>query len=413
MINNLRLKNGLRVILYPIPYVRSVTIGYGIKGGASSDERGKKGISHFLEHVIFKGTRKYSSYEIRHRIESIGGEINALTGREYTLIFSKVPDKYLDRALDVIFDVAQHPIFPPKEIEKEKEVIIEEIKMYEDSPAEHLYDRFISDFWQDSSFGRSITGNIDEVNRIEQQDIVEHFSRFYHPNNAVLCIVGKFGEKYALDLIKHLSENQMGEEHRYHPFISPNFVPTYVKKEVQQVHFIVGMQSLPLKDEKIYELSVLHTILGGGSTSRLFETIREKEGLVYTIYSDVNSYHNNGLLYVYGATSTDRFEKALSLINEELNKIRQNGVMEEEVYDAKEKIKGEFLLGIESTSSVMQHLFNRGIHSLPLLNTDEILEKIDSVTIDGVNSLANSLFSQKRALAVLARDTDRLNTGVV
>ncbi|MBI5748579.1 MAG: insulinase family protein, partial [Nitrospinae bacterium] len=348
------LHNGIRIVTEKIPYLRSVSIGIWINSGSRDEEDKNSGISHFLEHLAFKGTEKRSARQIAFEMDSIGGQIDAFTSREYTCYSAKVLDEHLPVAIDLLSDILLNSTLKPADIDKERQVILEEVKFVEDNPADYIYDLLYQSVWSSHPLGRSILGNPESIERIDRNKLVNHLDNHYIPKNIIIAVAGNINE----DRLKELLEKAFGSLNKNAsssreapPEIKRNFI--IKERELEQVHFCLGTKGLRSADDNRFEGYLLNTILGGSMSSRLFQKIREDYGLAYSIHSFISPYADTGLLGIYAGTSAEFFEKVLKMSLEEFKLLMTVKVSGDELKKAKEQLKGNLMLSLESSSSRM------------------------------------------------------------
>ncbi len=393
MIRATTLPNGLRVLTETMPSVRSASIGIWADVGSSLETKASRGISHLVEHMLFKGTNRRSAREIAEAMDGVGGNLNAFTDKETTCYYAKVIDRHVPLALDVLADMFLHSTFDAAELAKEQKVVLEEIKMYEDSPDELIHDLFLQTMWRGSHLGDPTIGFVDTVTAITPNDLRMHMARHYAPNSVVVAAAGNVEHDRFVELVAECFAAFHGTSERFAPD-APRATPAVLvrQKESEQAYVVVGSRGLSARDERRYALSVLDTLLGGGMSSRLFQEIREKRGLVYTVYSFQAAYREAGLFGIYAGTSPENVQACIDVIAEQLAALRDVRVGNDELRLAKEHIKGGLTLSLESTSSRMIRLgrneFTLGRQVAP----EEIEERIDAVTADEVTALAQELF---------------------
>jgi predicted Zn-dependent peptidase len=387
------LDNGLVILTERMPAMRSVSIGVWIHVGSRDEERGQAGISHFIEHMAFKGTEKRSAEEIAAAIDSVGGTLDAFTSREYTCFSSKVLGEHLPLAVDLLADLLLHARLDPSDIEKEREVILQEIKMVEDAPDDQIHDLFAQTIWADHPLGRPILGWRETLRQIGQDEIVKHTDRYYRPDRTIISAAGDLDHDALVDLAAAAFGGWGGCAHA--GFTAPpvsRLTAVNEDRDLSQVHLCLGVNGLATAHRDRYTLSILNTILGGGMSSRLFQEIREKRGLVYSIYSYGASYRDGGLLVVYAGTSSDHYQEVVDLIQEELRKIRDEPARPADFRRAKEQLKGNLLLGLESTNSRMTRLARMYMAFNRCFGLEEIIQGIEDVTPERLQQLTQSLF---------------------
>ncbi|MGQ9631711.1 MAG: M16 family metallopeptidase [bacterium] len=397
------LGNGIRVVMEEIPYVRSASIGVWVGTGAKHEPARMNGISHFIEHMLFKGTKSRSAREIAEAIDNVGGHLNAFTAKEYTCFYSVILDEHIDLAIDILSDIFKNSIFKVEEMEKEKRVILEEIKMYEDTPDEVIHDRFAQTIWRGNPLGQPILGTGETVRRLNRDEVVDFVGHNYTAGNTVIALAGNFKRREVMKLL----EDRFGDLGRGTapadppiPVVESNINVDY--KDLSQIHFCLGTEGVSRTSEDRHALYVLNSILGGNMSSRLFQEVRERQALVYSIYTFHDSYKETGLFAIYAGTSAENFTKVKDAILQQFSKIREEGIDEDELYKAKEHLKGGFVLSLEETSHRMSRLAKLELYFGEIFTIDEILRRIDGVTRDDVVELARRIFTdEKLSLAAI------------
>jgi len=409
MIRRRTLPNGLTLITESMPDVRSVTLGVWLRQGSRHETPGLNGISHFLEHLVFKGTETRSARDIALAMESVGGQMDAFTSKEYTCFYTKVLDQHVPEAIDLLADIVQRPKFDPIELERERKVILEEIRMVEDSPDELIYDLFSDHFWPKHALGRPIQGTETTVGALGRGRLLRFFRNAYRPENMVIAAAGNLD---AGDLAARIrrSFGGMSPGHRPGATTGPPKVRRGLvrrSKRLEQTHVLLGLPSYPKSIRHRYVLSVLNSLLGGTMSSRLFQKIREERGLAYSVYSGVNSFVDTGFLMVYAGTGPGSADEVVRLVLAELADLRDRGPSEAEVATAREHLKGSLMLSLESTSSRMSNLAQQEIYYGRQFRLEEMLRGIDRVTVAAVHRACRDLFTDPAVgLAVVGR-TDR------
>ena len=386
------LHNGIRIVTEKIPYLRSVSIGIWINSGSRDEEDKNSGISHFLEHLAFKGTEKRSARQIAFEMDSIGGQIDAFTSREYTCYSAKVLDEHLPVAIDLLSDILLNSTLKPADIDKERQVILEEFKFVEDNPADYIYDLLYQSVWSSHPLGRSILGNHESIEKIDRNKLVNHLDNHYIPKNIIIAAAGNIDECRLNELLENAfgSLNKNASSSREAPpEIKRNFIVK--ERELEQVHFCLGTKGLRSADENRFEGYLLNTILGGSMSSRLFQKIREDYGLAYSIHSFISPYADTGLLGIYAGTSAEFFEKVLKMSLEEFKLLMTVKVSADELKKAKEQLKGNLMLSLESSSSRMNQLAKQEMYFERFFSLDEIIDEIEKVTEEKIQRLANRL----------------------
>lgn len=381
MYNIFTLKNGLRVVYEKISYVKSISVGLWIENGSRNEDSSNNGISHFIEHMMFKGTQNRSSLELVEAIEDVGGQINAFTGKESTCFYIKALDSYLELSLDILSDMLFNSSFLPEDIEKEKGVISEEIKMSDDSPEDVLSDLHSSAIWGDDSISLPILGTAESIADFTREDITRYIASHYIPENSVVSIAGNIDES----AVQYMVEKYFGEWNCSNKKITCYSTPVlqknhlHKKKNIEQLHLSLGMPGIQTGNEDLYALLLMSNILGGGASSLLFQRIREQKGLCYSIYSYISAFKNTGVISIYTSLNPRCADMVVGLIHEEIERFIVQGISPEKLMKAKEQLKGSYMLGLENTSSRM---FNNGKSVLFLnrINTmDDMLVKIDRI----------------------------------
>ena len=402
MIKKYTCQNGARVILENIPTVRSVAIGIWIKTGSRDETPELNGISHFLEHMFFKGTATRSAREIAEAFDSIGGQVNAFTSKEYTCYYAKVLDTHASYALEILSDMFFHSAFDQEELEKEKNVVYEEIKMYEDTPDDIVHDMLSKAIYADHPLGYPILGTESTLETFTPDTLREYVHEMYTPDRVVVSIAGNVTEGLVKEAEDYFGTYEGGKNR---PDIEkPQFRINKLsrKKETEQAHLCLGFEGLPIGHPKMYSLTTLNNILGGSMSSRLFQEVREQRGLAYSVYSYHSAYQDSGMVTVYGGTGSNQLDSLFETIQDTLNQLKKEGITEKELKNSKEQLKGSLMLGLESTNSRMSR---NGKNELMLgyhRSLDDIIELIDEVTIDNVNELANTIFTDDYSVSLVS-----------
>jgi predicted Zn-dependent peptidase len=405
-IQSTTLSNGVRIITELMPHVRSVSLGIWIGCGSRRERGPQNGISHFIEHMVFKGTANRTAEEIARSVDSIGGGLDAFTSKELVSYNTKVLDEHMSIAFDVLSDLVLNPLFLDEDIEKEKGVILEELKMEVDNPEYLIHEIFSSNFWKDHPLGKPILGTKETVKRFERAMILDYYRRAYTPANILITGAGRLDHerlvRLADDRFASLqNDGELPAEERPTPHARLVFRN---KNSLEQVHLYMGVPSYPLPHEARYVCYVLNTLLGGGMSSRLFQNIREKQGLAYSVFSELNMYRDAGCLAIYAGTSVESARKVVHSVIRELRQFKEQPVSPEELRRAKDHLKGSFMLGLESTSSRMGNLARQELYFGRFFTLDEMIQSIESVTAEQVQQVAQEFFDTDRtALAMLGR----------
>jgi len=388
------LPNGLVVITEAMPAVRSVSIGIWMRTGSRHERSTENGITHFLEHMVFKGTKNRSAEEIARSADSIGGHLDAYTSKEFTNFSIKVLDEHLERAFDVLADIVKNPLFRPEDVAKERKVIQEEIKMVEDTPDDLVHEIFTQEFWHGHALGRPILGTRRTVGSFDRRRLVQYFRRHYSPQRMLITAAGHLEHAHVVDLVmKEFGQAIRGQAlaNGSVPLATPH-LKLRNKPDLEQVHLCLGTPGYPQTHEKRYALFILNTVLGGGMSSRLFQNVREKRGLAYAVFSGLAMFRDVGCLSVYAGTSTENTRRVVQLVVEELQRLKSTPLAEEELQRTKDYLKGSMLLSLESTTSRMSNLARQEMVFGRYMSLDEIAQGIDAVTADDVLGVAREIF---------------------
>jgi len=398
------LPNGVQVISEIMPHVRSISIGVWIRTGSRHERPDQNGISHFIEHMVFKGTISRTAEQIARSVDSVGGHLDAFTAKEMISYSTKVLDEHLTLAFDVLSDLVLHPVFREEDIERERGVVLEELKMDEDNPDLLVHELFSGNFWKDHSLGKPIIGSKKTIKSFNEDMVRDYYRSTYTPSNILVTAAGRLDHHELIRLV----EQAFGELDRKAPPPEDPTPATHAvitqrdKPALEQVHLCLGVPSHPLADDRRYSSYVLNTLLGGGMSSRLFQNIREKQGLAYAVFSELNPYRDTGCLSVYAGTSLESAERVVDCILREFREIKDGQITEEELRRAKDHLKGSLMLSLESTSSRMANLARQQMYFGRFFSLDELIDSIEQVTADGVRQIAAENFHQKQiALTVL------------
>ncbi len=387
--------NGLRVIVKEIEYVQSVTMGIMVGVGSAFETQSENGISHFIEHVNFKGTEKRTAFDISDEIDSIGAQINAFTSKDVTCYYVKCIRDHVEKSFEILSDIFLNSVYPKEELDKERTVIIEEINMTEDTPDDLCIDKLATAFFGDRGYGATILGPMENALRFSRDDIFNYRKKYYVPKNTVISFAGKVKYEEVIDMVDKYFAGYQGES-IYVPHLVETNVYTNdvcVDKSIEQVHFGLAIPSAEISSDKRYASLCLSSILGGGMSSRLFQSVREKRGLAYSVYSFMSSYKEAGVLYIYAGVNPKTVKSAYDCILEELNGLSNNGITLKELNRAKEQIKGSTALSSESTSSLMMSYGKRLLLTNDIFDIEKELNKLSSLTLEDVNQLAKEKFN--------------------
>ncbi|HTW82699.1 MAG TPA: pitrilysin family protein [Candidatus Sulfotelmatobacter sp.] len=392
MIRISTLPSGLPVLTEAMPHVRSATIGIWCDVGSATEPAERRGVSHLLEHMVFKGTPRRTARDIAEQMDAVGGELNAMTDKETTCFYAHVVDRHLPLALDVLADMLQRALFAAEDVRRERQVVLEEIRMYDDAPSEVLHDRFTRTLWRGANLGDPTIGFAETVGALEREHLLDWRASRYAPATMFVTAAGNLEHDAVVALVAEAFAGFAGPAQPPVPE-RPRFTPALdvTVDETEQAYVMLGTPGLSLRDERRYALSLLDTVLGGGMSSRLFQEIREKRGLVYTVYSFQAGYRRAGLFGVYAGTSPENVQECIDVIGEQFRTLRETPVGDEELALAKEHIKGSLTLSLESTSSRMIRLGRNEFALGRNVEPEEIEERIDAVTADEVRELADEL----------------------
>jgi predicted Zn-dependent peptidase len=397
------LDNGIRVVSETLPKSRSISIGVWVKVGSRNEAPEFGGVSHFIEHMFFKGTVKRSAKDIAIEMDSLGGEMNAFTSQETTTYYAKVVDEHLPVVIEILADILLGAKFDPVEMEKERKVILEEIKGVEDTPDDYIHELFTSTVWPDNALGRPILGTRDTIRALKHNDIISYIDGNYSPKEIVISVAGNFEHARLIDLLNtHFGKLARGGAVKKEA--TPEFTAdvSVKKKQLEQVQLCLGCKGLHYTHEDRYAISALNTVLGNSMSSRLFQEVREQNALAYSIYSYVTSYRDTGLLTVYAGTDPSNALEVVRLVMKELKKIKEEGITPAEELRVKNQIKGSLILSLESSNSHMSRLARQEIYFGKYLSMDDIIRGVEKVTGEQVQHLARHLFSRKNiALTIL------------
>ncbi|MEG6585491.1 M16 family metallopeptidase [Dendrosporobacter sp. 1207_IL3150] len=385
------LPNGIRVISENIPFVKSVTLGVWIGSGSREELDYNHGISHFIEHLMFKGTQTRSAKDIAETVDAVGGQLNAFTSKEHTCYYMKVIDSHLELAVDILSDMIVRSKFSHDDITREREVILEELYMYEDTPDEQIHDLYIENIWSNHQLGRNIIGTTQSVETIDKTAILEYYRQFYTPDNLVIAAAGNVNHEQLLEFASKYFGDLHGAKHQSHlPAPTFNVKTSSYEKATEQVHICMGVAAVAQESPEIYPFHILNNLLGGGISSRLFQSIREERGLAYSVYSYLTNYSDGGLFTIYAGTRPSNTEQVIALIVESLSDLKRNGIKPDELSRVKEQLKGNLVLGLESSSSRMSRMGKMEISLGKYVTLDEVVSKIDNTSIRDINTIIHT-----------------------
>ena len=405
------LDSGERVVSERLDHVRSAAVGYWIGAGSRDEHEGEAGVTHFIEHLLFKGTGRYSALEIAEIFDGLGGELNAATSREHTLVYARVPDHHLETAMDVMGDMVFAPSFD--ELDAEREVVLEEIAMYDDAPQELVHDLISEAVFGEHPLGRPVIGTAEVISSIPRDAIARYHDTMYVPGNIVVAAAGNIEHDRVVELVERALERRNGGREQ-HVNMRPPLVQVppprlrFQRKDTEQYHVCLGAPGISRSDRRRFAASLLDAILGGSASSRLFQEIREKRGMAYAVYSFVSQYTDTGQIGIYLGTREDNLAEALAIAADQIADIAAGNLPDRELERAKENLKGRILLSMESTSTRMNRLGKSLITDSELLSLDRIVAEIDAVEAASVSELAAALLASERlSAACIGPDEER------
>jgi predicted Zn-dependent peptidase len=393
--------NGLTVLSEKMDHIRSVSMGIWVKSGSRHEDPHVNGISHFVEHMVFKGTSNRTAEDIARQVDSIGGNMDAFTGKETICFNVKVLDEHLPVAVDVLSDMVLHPVFDGKEIVRERGVILEEIKMDEDNPDYLVHEIFTQNFFKDHPLGKPILGTKETVRRFDKEAILNYYGGKFAPGNIIISAAGNLDHHEFVELLRERFEQLPTVPNGMHdtPPKTNSRIILRNKKSLEQVQICVGVPSYSISHDRRYVTYVLNTLLGGGMSSRLFQNVREKQGLVYSIFSELNPFRDAGMLSVYAGTSRESAAKVVKAIVNEFHQLKTVPITEDELKRAKDQLKGSLMLSLESSTARMSNLARQEMYYDHFIGMDEIMNRIQAVTVEDLLKSANELF-QPELIAV-------------
>ena len=395
-----KLDNGIQVVMEKIDYVNSVAIGIIIKNGSIHENKQNNGVSHFIEHMLFKGTQDRNAKEIAQSIDNIGGQLNAFTGKEQTCFYAKVLDQHLPIAIDVLSDMMTNSLFLAEEIEKEKGVIIEEINMYLDEPEDLVYELLNELMYKGTSIEYPILGSETSVNSLNRETILDYFYENYNANDIVISLAGNFNPKETIKMLNEKFQNFRKSRSKVVEELPNNYIFRNnikgIHKEIEQLNFCIGLEGVNSKSDDIHPTLVMNNIFGGSMSSRLFQSIREDKGLAYSVYSILSPMENTGIFSIYAGLKSTQLIQVVNLIKEEIKYIQKHLISNDELHMSKEQFKGNYILGTEGTFSRM---FENG-KSLSLLgkieSPEEVIRKINNVKMEDIERVVKEIFNEEK-----------------
>lgn len=417
MIKKFKLRNDIEVIVEKLEHVKSVSVGYWVRVGSMNETEKNNGVSHFIEHMLFKGTEHLTAKEIATTMDNIGGQLNAFTSKECTCYYAKVMDTHVDIAFNVLSDMIQNPLFEERDIERERGVVIEEINMYEDSPEDLAHDELAKVMYQNNPLGYPILGTIETLTAMDRECIVSYYNQYYTPQNLVISVVGNVDYDQVIEMLNDRLGDWEAKHGEFNQKVTEELTTGVVKrtKDIEQFHMCLGFKGYGRNDQRQYSLLVLNNILGGSMSSRLFQKIREEMGLVYSIYSYPTNYFDTGVFTIYAGMNSNEVETVMALIKDELELLKTESVSDEEFLTAKEQLKGNYILGLESTSSRMINYGRSYLLEGSIKTQEEILEKIDKISKKDIENIIEDIFSNPVSISYVSdyEETDEIHNRII
>jgi predicted Zn-dependent peptidase len=408
------LASGIRVVTEEIPHVRSVSVGFWIETGSRNETQAQNGISHFIEHMVFKGTRRRTVKEIAQSLESVGGYVNAFTSKEHTCFYARALDKHLELCVDILSDLAFHSTFPRKEMEKERTVILEELKQAEDDPDDIIHDYFENAIFGAYPLGMPVIGTAQSIRSLRRSDLIRYRSEWYTAENLVIAAAGNVRHEDVVRLAEEYTKRvdpgswQKQQKQNGAAIVRPVSTVKEYSRHIQQAHICLGTIGYSIKNEKRFSMQVLNTLLGDGMSSRLFQNIREKYGFAYAVYSFSNMMLDTGSAGIYIGTDKSHIRQCIGLVVKELQRLRKQKITKHELERTKEQLKGNLLLGLENIPNRMIRLGSSELYFGGLISIDSILKKIDAVKQEEVMEIAEDVFHEDRFVTVIIRPSDNV-----
>ena len=398
-----KLSNGMRIVSKEMPEMRSVSVGVWINTGSAFETKALNGVSHFIEHMLFKGTENRTAKDLADEIDGIGGQINAFTSKECTCYYVKVLDTHLDLGIDVLSDMIKNSKFDEKEIIKEKKIVFDEIALYEDSPEDVAYDLLAEALFSDNGLGQPILGTEESLGALSKAQIQAYLKREYRPSNMVISVAGSYKREELLNLLENhfgtIEKTELHEPLAYETGFRSNV--KYRFKDIEQHHLCIGLPGVAYNEADIYPIMVLNNLLGGGTSSRLFQNVREEKGLAYSIFSHPSQYKEIGLMTIYASFVPDHLDAVTNAIEFEINQLLQGDISLEELERSKEQLKGNYILGLESTGSIMTMLGKSQLLTNRIETLDEVINAIDAVEISDLKRMIHHVFGESKVSVAL------------
>jgi predicted Zn-dependent peptidase len=402
MVTKSILDNGIRIITESLPHANSVSIGIWVANGSRHERRESNGVAHFIEHLLFKGTKRRTAIDIAREIDSVGGILNAFTSREYACYYAKVLDKYLPRAVDLLADIFLNSLFDSDEIEKERKVVLQEINMVEDTPDDFIHDIFHKHFWNNHPLGMSVLGEVASVSSLSRNTIVDYKNNMYRAEDIIITAAGNLLHQDLLPLLNDLFKSVphgSGRGQNSYPVCEKRV--ELIERELEQVHMCLGIKGLAQNHPSRYDAFIMNTLLGGGMSSRLFQEVREKRGLAYSVYSYQSSHVDTGSMVVYAGTNQEQFMDAVEITLHELRRFRNESVTALELEAAREQLKGNLLLSLESSDNRMTKLAKNEIYFGSYQSVADITAGFDRVTPESLYQVCCDLLDESCLTLIL------------
>ena len=406
------LDNGLVIVGEEIKHVNSVSFGIWIDVGSRYEDEYTNGMSHFIEHMLFKGTKNRTAKKIAEEIDNLGGHINAFTSKETTCYYVKMIDEHIESGINILADMILNPLFLDEDLSKERSVILEEINMYEDSPEDLAHDMLVEMIYKNQGIGRNILGTRSSLQKIKRENMMDFFNKHYVPNNCVISICGNFNFENMVELIEQKFKGWNNKKDKNIDINNCDFNLGIVtrNKDIEQMNLCMGLESIGLESEHIYALSIVNNIFGSSMSSRLFQNIREEQGTVYSIYSYLTLNKGLGVFNISSSMSEKNIYKVYNSIVDEIKLIKENSLTKEEIKRSKEQLKGNYILGLESTSSRMMSMGKSQILLNKVNNPKDIINKINNVTDDEIDNIIKGIFNtDKIAISVVGKNSENLS----
>ncbi len=396
-IRKIVLSNGIRIVLERIPYVRSASLGLYMDVGSRNETAVESGLTHFVEHMLFKGTAKYNPVQLSQEINCIGGNVNAWTTQENVVLTAKVVDEHIGRTIDLIHEMYQNSIFASEEIDRERNVILEEVKMYDDTPDELVVDIFMDKLYAGNPLGQPILGSPENIQRFGREDLRNFVGKEFSPDRLVIAIAGNFDLRRVEPQLRRLFETIPSPASSQNPLVSPTpaFASHNIDRKLKQVHFCMGTTGPSRSNDERFAFAILNTVLGGGASSRIFQEVREKRGLAYSIGSFDILFKDSGCFAVSGGTSPRNAAKVVDICLDQVKQMYSSDITQDELESAKEQLKSGILLGMESSSNRMSRLAESEINHGRFIPVNEVLDRVQRITIDEVRHVAEKYLKDK------------------